>query len=91
MSLYETNFTAWDWGIVVVYLLTSIVIGLWANRNVGNLSDYLVAGYCLQKSGVFNDIGNVFFCGFMLIFYLLLNSIILLERWDYTWITNRNP
>ncbi|WP_417390568.1 sodium:solute symporter family protein [Gimesia sp.] len=37
-----------DWSIVVCYLLTSIVIGLWANRYVGNLSDYLVAGRKLR-------------------------------------------
>ncbi len=48
MTLYETNFTAIDWGIVVLYLATSIVIGLWANRYVGNLSDYLVAGRTLR-------------------------------------------
>lgn len=30
------------------YLLSSIVIGLWANRYVGNLSDYLVAGRKLR-------------------------------------------
>jgi hypothetical protein len=49
MSLSETKFPAWDWGIVDVYLLTTIVNGLWTNRYVGNLSDYLVAGCCLQK------------------------------------------
>lgn len=37
-----------DWSIVVCYLLSSIVIGLWANRYVGNLSDYLVAGRKLR-------------------------------------------
>ena len=49
MSLYDTNFTGWDWGIVVVYLAASIVIGLWANRYVGNLSDYLLAGRTLRQ------------------------------------------
>lgn len=48
MTLYDTNFTQWDWGIVVLYLLGSIAIGLWANRYVGNLSDYLVAGRTLR-------------------------------------------
>ena len=48
MSLYQTNFTGLDWGIVFVYLICSIGIGLWANRYVGNLSDYLVAGRTLR-------------------------------------------
>jgi SSS family solute:Na+ symporter len=48
MSLYDTNFTGWDWGIVGVYLAASIVIGLWANRYVGNLSNYLLAGRTLR-------------------------------------------
>jgi len=48
MSLYATNFTMLDWVIVGVYLLASIVIGVWANRYVGNLSDYLVAGRTLR-------------------------------------------
>lgn len=48
MALYQTNFTVLDWGIVAVYLLSSIVIGIWANRYVGNLSDYLVAGRTLR-------------------------------------------
>ncbi len=48
MSLYQTNFTTLDWGIVAVYLLSSIGIGIWANRYVGNLSDYLVAGRTLR-------------------------------------------
>ena len=46
--MYDTNFTLLDWSIVVCYLLSSIVIGLWANRYVGNLSDYLVAGRKLR-------------------------------------------
>ena len=44
MGLFDTNFTAWDWGIVGAYLGLSILIGLWANRYVGGLADYLVAG-----------------------------------------------
>ena len=48
MDLFETNFTNWDWLIVTVYLCVSILIGLWANRYVGNLSDYLVAGRTLR-------------------------------------------
>ncbi|MBM83187.1 MAG: hypothetical protein CMJ78_21715 [Planctomycetaceae bacterium] len=48
MSLYETNFTGLDWAIVAIYLGSSIFIGLWANRYVGGLSDYLVAGRTLR-------------------------------------------
>ena len=48
MELFETNFTSIDWVIVAVYLGGSILIGLWANRYVGGLSDYLVAGHTLR-------------------------------------------
>ena len=48
MTFDQTNFTQIDWWIVAVYLLSSIVIGIWANRYVGNLSDYLVAGRTLR-------------------------------------------
>ncbi len=48
MGLFDTNFTNLDWGIVVVYLAGSILVGLWANRYVGGLSDYLVAGRTLR-------------------------------------------
>ncbi|MDA1015923.1 MAG: sodium:solute symporter family protein [Planctomycetota bacterium] len=47
-QLLSTNFTTLDWLIVGVYLATSIVIGIWANRYVGNLTDYLVAGRTLR-------------------------------------------
>jgi solute:Na+ symporter, SSS family len=47
-TLTATNFTGFDWAIVAVYLSLSIIIGLWANRYVGNLSDYLVAGRTLR-------------------------------------------
>jgi SSS family solute:Na+ symporter len=39
-----TNFSNLDWGIVVVYLLISVAIGIIANRFIGNMSDYVVAG-----------------------------------------------
>ncbi|MCA9115694.1 MAG: sodium:solute symporter family protein [Planctomycetaceae bacterium] len=48
MSLFVTNFSTIDTVIVVAYLLGSIFIGIWANRYVGNLSDYLVAGRTLR-------------------------------------------
>ncbi|MCF6286508.1 MAG: sodium:solute symporter family protein [Candidatus Hydrogenedentes bacterium] len=40
----DTNFTMVDWGIVLVYLVLSVGIGIFANRYVGSLSDYIVAG-----------------------------------------------
>ncbi|MED5399348.1 MAG: sodium:solute symporter family protein, partial [Planctomycetota bacterium] len=48
MGLFHTEFATIDWIIVVVYLTGSILIGLWANRYVGGLSDYLVAGRTLR-------------------------------------------
>ena len=48
MGLFHTEFGTIDWIIVVVYLAGSILIGLWANRYVGGLSDYLVAGRTLR-------------------------------------------
>jgi SSS family solute:Na+ symporter len=42
--LQATNFSSLDWGIVFAYLGISVVIGLVANRYVGNMADYIVAG-----------------------------------------------
>ncbi|MBL4700204.1 MAG: sodium:solute symporter family protein [Phycisphaeraceae bacterium] len=39
-----SNFSTLDWGVVVVYLCISVVIGLIANRYIGNMTDYVVAG-----------------------------------------------
>ena len=48
MGLFHTEFGTIDWIIVAVYLAGSILIGVWANRYVGGLSDYLVAGRTLR-------------------------------------------
>lgn len=40
----QTNFSALDWGIVILYLVLSVGIGILANKYVGSLSDYIVAG-----------------------------------------------
>ena len=37
-----------DWAIVIIYIAGSAVVGLWANKYVGDLSDYLVAGRTLR-------------------------------------------
>ena len=44
-----TNFTHWDWVIVVVYLSGSVAIGLFANRYIRNMADYIVAGRSLRS------------------------------------------
>ncbi len=43
-DLFWTNFTNTDWAIVIVYCLLSIGVGIFANRYVGNLADFIVAG-----------------------------------------------
>ncbi|NOY81385.1 MAG: sodium:solute symporter family protein [Kiritimatiellaeota bacterium] len=42
--LSQTNFTALDWGIVIVYLAASVLIGLAVKKYVGNMADYVSAG-----------------------------------------------
>ena len=39
-----TNFGVWDWTIVVVFLVASTVLGLWAMRYIRDMEDYVVAG-----------------------------------------------
>ena len=39
-----SHFTTLDWAIVAVYLVGSIAVGVYANRFISKLSDYLVAG-----------------------------------------------
>jgi len=48
VELFRTEFGTIDWVIVIVYLAGSILVGLWANRYVGGLSNYLVAGRTLR-------------------------------------------
>ncbi len=43
-ALARTNFTALDWGLVVVYLLGSVLIGFAVKKYVGNMADYVTAG-----------------------------------------------
>ncbi|MFH1741664.1 MAG: sodium:solute symporter family protein, partial [bacterium] len=38
------NFGTLDWIIVVIYLIATVVAGLWMRRFVGNVGDYIVAG-----------------------------------------------
>ena len=47
-DLFWTNFGTIDWVIVGVYCSLSVVVGLIANRYVGNLADFIVAGRGLR-------------------------------------------
>ena len=42
--LSQTNFTGLDWVIVAVYLLVSVVIGLFVKRYITTMADYVTAG-----------------------------------------------
>ncbi|MHC4442775.1 MAG: sodium:solute symporter family protein [Planctomycetota bacterium] len=44
-----TNFSGFDWAIIVVYLVVTVCIGLYANRYVENMTDYIVAGRSLNS------------------------------------------
>ena len=46
-ALKQTNFTGLDWGIVIVYLLASLVIGLLVKRYATNMAAYVGAGRSL--------------------------------------------
>lgn len=47
-AIYQTNFSAVDWVIVAAYLSGSVIVGIIANRYIGNLSDFIVAGRGLK-------------------------------------------
>lgn len=54
-----TNFTRFDWAIVVAYLVGTVAIGIYANRYVGNMSDYIVAGRSLNsRIGIATMLGS---------------------------------
>ncbi len=42
--LQQTNFSALDWAIVVIYPLISVGIGLYVSKYVKNMSDFVTAG-----------------------------------------------
>ena len=55
----ETNFTALDWIIVGAYLLGTVAIGLWVNRYIKGMGDFLVAGRSLRtRLGIATMIGS---------------------------------
>lgn len=43
-ALGRTNFTPWDWGIVGVYLVASLIVGILVNRHVKDMASYIGAG-----------------------------------------------
>ena len=47
---FATNFTAIDWVIVAVYLMLSVLVGIWVNRYIHNVTDYLVGGRASRTS-----------------------------------------
>ena len=44
----ESNFSALDWVIVAMYLLGTVAIGMYVNRFISSMSDYVVAGRSLK-------------------------------------------
>ncbi len=42
--MFTTNFGAIDWAIVVVYLAGTGAVGMWVNKYVHNVGDYMVGG-----------------------------------------------
>ena len=49
MPELQTNFSTLDWAIVAVYLAATVVIGIYANRYIAGMSDYIVAGRSLRS------------------------------------------
>ncbi len=55
----QTNFTVLDLFIVAVYLAVTVAIGLYANRYITDMSDYLVAGRSIKSClGIATMIGT---------------------------------
>ena len=55
----ETNFTPLDWIIVGAYLMGTVAIGLWVNRYIRGMGDFLVAGRSLRtRLGIATMIGS---------------------------------
>jgi SSS family solute:Na+ symporter len=46
---FTTNFTTGDWIIVAVYLSATVAIGIYANRYITDMADYIVAGRSLKS------------------------------------------
>lgn len=48
MTGLETNFSGVDWVIVGCYLLGTVTVGLYVNRFISNMADYVVAGRAVR-------------------------------------------
>ena len=69
-----TNFSRFDWVIVVIYLAATVAIGIYANRYVANMSDYIVAGRSLRSSlGIATMIGSEF--GLVTVMYMAQKGV----------------
>lgn len=44
MDIFATNFTALDWWILAIYLAAIGGVGVWVNRYIHSVADYMVAG-----------------------------------------------
>ncbi len=47
-AVFQTNFSTLDWIIAIIYLGGTVGMGIWVNRFVGSLADFLVAGRSLR-------------------------------------------
>ena len=43
-NMFSTNFSSFDWGIVIVYLSLAVVVGIFANKFIHNVKNYMVGG-----------------------------------------------
>ena len=48
MTGLETNFSGVDWVIVGCYLLGTVTVGLYVNRFISDMADYVVAGRAVR-------------------------------------------
>lgn len=56
---FGTNFTSFDWVIVAVYLLGTLAVGIYVNRYIRSMADYIVAGRALKlRLGIATMIGT---------------------------------
>ncbi len=48
-DFFVSNFGTLDWVLVAVYLLGTVVVGIYANRYIKDMADYVVAGRSLKS------------------------------------------
>ncbi len=47
-AVFQTNFQTLDWIIAILYLAGTVGLGIWVNKFVGSLADFIVAGRGLR-------------------------------------------